>query len=78
MARRSAEIARRDAVVLRLADGYELRYHDAEDMGKIYLTADLAQVPTFAGLGPDADDPALTAEVSASGSRNTRARSRAC
>jgi len=53
----------RDAVVFRLADGHELRYHDAEDMGKIYLAADLAQVPTFAGLGPDADDPALTIEV---------------
>jgi formamidopyrimidine-DNA glycosylase len=53
----------RDAVVLRLADGHELRYHDAEGMGKIYLTADLAQVPTFAALGPDADDPALTAEI---------------
>ena len=63
MVRRSAAIGTRDAVVLRLADGHELRYHDAEDMGKIYLTADLAQVPTFSGLGPDADDPALTIEV---------------
>jgi formamidopyrimidine-DNA glycosylase len=53
----------RDAVVLALDDGRELRYHDAEDMGKIYLASDLAQVPTFAGLGPDADDPTLTSDL---------------
>jgi formamidopyrimidine-DNA glycosylase len=46
-----------------LASGYELRYHDARDMGKIYLTDDLAQVPTLAELGPDAIDPALTLDV---------------
>jgi formamidopyrimidine-DNA glycosylase len=53
----------RDALVLCLADGHELRYHDARDMGKIYLTDDLAQVPTFADLGPDATDPALTLDL---------------
>jgi len=53
----------RDALVLRLADGHELRYHDAEDMGKIYLTLDLAQVPTFADLGPEANDPDLTLDI---------------
>ncbi len=53
----------RDVLILALADGNELRYHDAADMGKIYLTADLAQVPTFAELGPDADDPGLTLDV---------------
>jgi len=53
----------RDALVLRLADGRELRYHDAKDMGKVYLTTDLAQVPTFASLGPEATDPGLTLEV---------------
>ncbi len=52
----------RDAFVLALADGMELRYHDAKDMGKIYLVADLSQVPGFASLGPEADDPALTPE----------------
>ncbi len=50
----------RDALVLGLADGRELRYHDAEDMGKIYLTLDLGQVPTFIDLGPEATDPELT------------------
>jgi formamidopyrimidine-DNA glycosylase len=53
----------RDALVLRLADGCELCYHDAKDMGKVYLTDDLAQVPTFVSQGPDATDPDLTLEV---------------
>ena len=50
----------RDALVLGLGDSHELRYHDAKDMGKLYLTADLNQVPTFSELGPEADDSALT------------------
>jgi formamidopyrimidine-DNA glycosylase len=53
----------RDALVLGLAGGRELRYHDARDMGKLYLIRDLAQVPTFSDLGPDALDPGLTLEV---------------
>jgi len=53
----------RDALVIGLAGGRELRYHDARDMGKIYLTCRLDQVPAFSGLGPDADDPALTLEI---------------
>jgi formamidopyrimidine-DNA glycosylase len=53
----------RDALVLRLADGCELRYHDAKDMGKVYLTDDLTQVPTFVSQGPDATAPDLTLEV---------------
>jgi formamidopyrimidine-DNA glycosylase len=53
----------RDALVLGLADGQELRYHDAKDMGKVYLTDDLGQVPTFATLGPEAIDPALTLDA---------------
>jgi formamidopyrimidine-DNA glycosylase len=54
---------KRDALVLGLEDGRELRYNDVADMGKIYLTHDLVAVPAFAGQGPDADDPALTLEV---------------
>lgn len=50
---------KRDALALLLGDGSELRYNDAADMGKIYLTRDLAAVPTFAELGPEAIDPAL-------------------
>jgi len=53
----------RDALVLQLASGHELRYHDAKDMGKVYLTADLSQVPTFAELGPEAIDPELTLDA---------------
>lgn len=53
----------RDALVLGLAGDRELRYHDARDMGKIYVTACLDQVPGFRELGPDADDPHLTLEV---------------
>lgn len=52
----------RDVMVLGLSNGQELRYHDARDMGKVYLTRDLTQVPTFASLGPEANDPALTLE----------------
>jgi formamidopyrimidine-DNA glycosylase len=54
---------KRDALVLALADGHELRYHDAKDMGKVYLTADLGQVPTFGTLGPEATDPGLTLDL---------------
>jgi len=53
----------RDALVLTLDDGSELRYHDARDMGKVYIARDLEQVPDYADLGPEADDPALTREV---------------
>jgi formamidopyrimidine-DNA glycosylase len=53
----------RDALVITFADGRELRYHDAADMGKIYLTDDLAKVPAFADQGPEADDPTLTLAV---------------
>jgi formamidopyrimidine-DNA glycosylase len=53
----------RDALVICLADGHELRYHDARDMGKVYLTTDVEQVPTFADLGPEATDPDLTLET---------------
>lgn len=32
----------------------ELRYVDQKRMGQLYLTADLAQIPTYADMGPDA------------------------
>jgi formamidopyrimidine-DNA glycosylase len=53
----------RDALVLSLGNGQELRYHDAKDMGKVYLVRDLGQVPTFEEMGPEATDPELTLEV---------------
>jgi len=51
------------AAVLRLADGQELWYTDAKQMGKLYLTGDLDEVPGLAELGPDALDPELTPEL---------------
>ena len=53
----------RDYLRLHLANGWDLRYHDRRGMGKIYLTHDLALVPGYADLGPDALDPGLTAEA---------------
>lgn len=35
-------------------DGLELRYFDSKKMGQVYLTQDLALVPDFSGMGPDA------------------------
>jgi formamidopyrimidine-DNA glycosylase len=54
---------KRDVLVLDLDDGSELRYHDAKDMGKLYLADDLDQIPTYADQGPEADDPGLTLEL---------------
>jgi formamidopyrimidine-DNA glycosylase len=54
---------KRDVLVLDLSNGAELRYHDAKDMGKVYLAADLAQIPGFAALGPEATDPDLSLEA---------------
>jgi formamidopyrimidine-DNA glycosylase len=53
----------RDALVLGLAGGRELRYHDAADMGKVYLAGNLDLVPAFTGQGPEANDPALALDV---------------
>lgn len=53
----------RDVLVLLLADGREVRYHDAKDMGKVYLTDDLSQIPRFATQGPEATDADLTLDV---------------
>jgi formamidopyrimidine-DNA glycosylase len=41
-------------VVLALSGGGELRYYDQKQMGQLYLTRDLAAVPDFAGMGPEA------------------------
>lgn len=53
----------RDGLILALDNGMELRYHDAKDMGKVYLVTDLSQVPGFAELSIEADDPSLTLEA---------------
>jgi formamidopyrimidine-DNA glycosylase len=53
----------RDALVVQLEDGRELRYYDPVDMGKVYLTDDMNKIPAFAEQGPEANDPELTLEV---------------
>lgn len=57
--RRSA----RTILLLMLSGGNELRYVDPKSMGKVYLTSNEGLVPGFAGQGPEALDPELTAEV---------------
>lgn len=41
-------------VIFSLSNGVELRYIDQKRMGQLYLTNDVAQVPDFAAMGPDA------------------------
>ncbi len=52
----------RTGVRLRLDDGQDLRYVDREMLGKLYLVAPdrLDDIPGWAEMGPDADDPELT------------------
>jgi formamidopyrimidine-DNA glycosylase len=48
---------------LQLSGAMDLRFLDTVQMARVYLTADpSADVPTYAGLGPDALDAALTFE----------------
>ena len=55
----------RTGLRLRLDDGNDLRYVDREMLGKLYLVpADrLDDIPGWAEMGPDADDPELTLEA---------------
>lgn len=59
---RVERVRARTGLRVRFVDGGELRYVDAEMLGKLYLVApeDLASIPGWAETGPDADDPALT------------------
>jgi formamidopyrimidine-DNA glycosylase len=50
---------RKTHLVLTLADGGQLRYLDQKKMGQLYLTRDLALVPDYAGMGPEALDVSL-------------------
>lgn len=51
--------------VIDFQHGCQVRYVDANLMGKLYLVApaDLGTVPQFAEMGPDVLDPALTEDV---------------
>ena len=41
-------------IVLTLSSSAELRYVDQKVMGQVYLTRDMAEIPDFAGMGPEA------------------------
>jgi len=62
----------RDYLALGLSDGTELVYHDAQGMGKIYLAAELSEVPGYAELGPEPLDPAFTLETFLGGLARSR------
>jgi formamidopyrimidine-DNA glycosylase len=55
----------RTGIRLRLGDDVELRYVDREMLGKLYLVSpdSLDEIPGWAEMGPDADDPGLTLEA---------------
>lgn len=44
---------------LTLANSQELRYLDQKTMGQIYLTRNLAEIPEYAGLGPEPSEVSL-------------------
>ncbi len=50
-------------LIIAFASGMALQYLDAKDMGQVYITDRKERVPGFASQGPDAIDPALTAEL---------------
>jgi formamidopyrimidine-DNA glycosylase len=55
----------RTGLRLRLGDKSDLRYVDREMLGKLYLVRPDAMddIPGWAEMGPDADDPSLTLDV---------------
>jgi formamidopyrimidine-DNA glycosylase len=59
------KVRARTGLRLAFTDGGELRYVDREMLGKLYLVdrAQLDDVPGWADMGPDADDPELTLDV---------------
>jgi formamidopyrimidine-DNA glycosylase len=59
----ATRVGTRTYLVLGLSGGMQLRYIDATQMGKIYLTDDTAKIPTFAEQGPEALDPVVTLDV---------------
>jgi formamidopyrimidine-DNA glycosylase len=58
-------IRARTGLRLRLDDKTDLRYVDREMLGKLYLVAPDAmdEIPGWAEMGPDADDPTLTLDA---------------
>ncbi len=66
------EVRAHTALILGLSSNMELHYLDAKAMGQVYVTHARSDVPGFAGQGPDALDPALSAEVFAARLRGCR------
>ena len=60
---RSESRKRKPAVTFDLDRGMALVYSDPRKMGKVYLTHDLALLPRWNELGPEALDPALTLDA---------------
>ena len=61
----SERVRARTGLRLRLDGGEDLRYVDREMLGKLYLVPPdgPAEIPGWADMGPDADDPSLTLDV---------------
>jgi formamidopyrimidine-DNA glycosylase len=59
----ATRVTTRTYLVLGLSGGLQLRYQDATQMGKIYLTDDVLKIPTFGEQGPEALDAGLTLDV---------------
>jgi formamidopyrimidine-DNA glycosylase len=59
------KVRARTGLRLTFTDGGELRYVDREMLGKLYLVTrdNLDDVPGWAEMGPDADDPDLTLDA---------------
>ena len=59
------KVRARTGLRLRLDDGTDLRYVDREMLGKLYLVApdSMDDIPGWAEMGPDADDPELTLDA---------------
>ena len=58
-----AKHRKRDVLVIGFENGRELRYHDAKDMGKVYLVDDLDRIPGYSEQGPEANADEVTLEV---------------
>jgi len=58
-------IRARTGLRLALDENEDLRYVDREMLGKLYLAApdEMAEIPGWSEMGPDADDPELTLEA---------------
>jgi formamidopyrimidine-DNA glycosylase len=61
----SDRVRARTGLRLRLDEKEDLRYVDREMLGKLYLVPPdgMEEIPGWAEMGPDADDPALTLEA---------------